>query len=104
MCRHLKIVGPVTEAKFINKSLLFIPLLGFYPSAGTEADERKKAGNIMSRRHIAKPPVSRIAIVYFFLVAFMAIVVPCITSNVSKIPSLFELEKMQLSFGDEAIY
>jgi len=37
MWRHLKIVNPVTTAKFINTSSLFILLLGVIRWAGTEA-------------------------------------------------------------------
>jgi hypothetical protein len=48
---------PVTAAKFITKSSLFIPLLGFIRLLELKLIANKKLRIYSSPRHIAKPPV-----------------------------------------------
>jgi len=59
MWRKSVIRLPVTDAKYITKSSLFILLPGVIRQAGTEAQQRtKKPGIYSSARHIAKPLVA----------------------------------------------
>ena len=46
MWRYLEIVSPVTAAKFINKSSLFILLLGVIRRLGLKPNREQKAENI----------------------------------------------------------
>ncbi len=48
---------PVTEAKFINKSSLFILLLGVILLLGLKLNREQKLRIYSSPRHIAKPHV-----------------------------------------------
>ena len=48
---------PVTEAKFITKSSLFILLLGFIRRLELKLNSEQKLRTYSSPRHIAKPPV-----------------------------------------------
>jgi hypothetical protein len=50
---------PVTEAKFITKSSLFILLLGFICRLELKPNSEQKVEHIFVARHIAKPPVVR---------------------------------------------
>jgi hypothetical protein len=48
---------PITAAKFITKSLLFILLLGFIRRLELKPNVEQKLRIYSSPRHIAKPPV-----------------------------------------------
>jgi len=50
---------PVTAAKFINKSSLFILLLGVIRRLELKLVSKQKVENIFVAGHIAKPPVIR---------------------------------------------
>jgi hypothetical protein len=52
MWRYFVIRLTVTDAQFINKSSLFILLLGVIRQAGTEAEQRTK-----SRAYIRRPAI-----------------------------------------------
>ncbi len=50
---------PVTAAKFINKSSLFVLQFGFIRRLKLKPISEQKDENIFVARHIAKPPVMR---------------------------------------------
>jgi hypothetical protein len=54
MWRYLKIVNPVTAAKFINKSSLLIPLLGVVRRLELKPNS-EKADELPSASHDHKP-------------------------------------------------
>jgi hypothetical protein len=49
---------PITAAKFIIKSLLFVPLFSFTSRLELKPNSEQKVENIFVARHIAKPPVA----------------------------------------------
>jgi hypothetical protein len=50
---------PVTAVKFINKSSLFVLLLGFFRLLELKPNSEQKAEHLFITRHIAKPRVVR---------------------------------------------
>jgi len=57
----------VTEAKFINKSSLFMPLLNVIRLLELKLITEQKLRIYSSPQHIAKPPVVRLAFLFHWL-------------------------------------